>query len=104
MEKKTASSREARSPQTAQLTVRSNVKSTAATAQDKRGPGRPKKALAGSPGMSTRRVDSIRLNFDIDPAVHKRIRYICVEREITIADWMRELIDREFERLAGRAK
>ncbi|WP_124520803.1 hypothetical protein [Burkholderia sp. Bp9131] len=42
---------------------------------------------------------SVRINFDLERAIHKRLKMLAVEADLTIADWMRALIQKELEHL-----
>lgn len=45
--------------------------------------------------VGDRPVKPIRLNFDLDPAVHQRLRLLAAERSKTVAEIVRQLILRE---------
>ncbi|MFM0487352.1 hypothetical protein PQQ64_29230 [Paraburkholderia graminis] len=49
-------------------------------------------------------IGSVRINFDLEKAVHKRLKMLAVEGDMTIADWMRALIQKELERIDKRAR
>ncbi|WP_321857272.1 hypothetical protein [Burkholderia cenocepacia] len=44
-------------------------------------------------------VGSVRINFDLEKTTHKRLKMLAVEAEMTIADWMRALIQKELEHI-----
>ena len=45
-----------------------------------------------------------RLTIDVTPALRGRIKIIAFERGTTVADMLRDLLEREFEKPAGLAK
>lgn len=42
---------------------------------------------------------SVRINFDLEKVIHKRLKMLAVEADMTIADWMRALIQKELQRI-----
>jgi hypothetical protein len=56
---------------------------------------------AGAPRRMANVVGSVRINFDLEKPVHKRLKMLAVEAEMTIADWMRALIQKELQK-AGK--
>ncbi|MFP3504147.1 hypothetical protein [Burkholderia sp. SIMBA_062] len=47
---------------------------------------------------------SVRINFDLERVIHKRLKMLAVEADLTIADWMRALIQKELEHLEKMAR
>ncbi|MGC2947202.1 hypothetical protein [Burkholderia ambifaria] len=49
-------------------------------------------------------VGSVRINFDLERVIHKRLKMLAVEADLTIADWMRALIQKELEHIEKTAR
>jgi hypothetical protein len=53
---------------------------------------------AGAQRRTANVVGSVRINFDLEKPVHKRLKMLAVEADMTIADWMRALIQKELQK------
>jgi hypothetical protein len=54
---------------------------------------------AKSAPRSVANTGSVRINFDLERVVHKRLKMLAVEADMTIADWMRQLIQKALEHI-----